>query len=169
MAASFAKKMGKAQHSHGKWLWQPEGLIKMNTYAGVLSEGQIGFGVIFQDAQGEVMAYASHRVRGDWPVDVVKAFALFYGLQLVYDLSFSHLVAESDCKDVIDLLCSGEIRHNSFGVALGECQAFSHRLQQRSWSLAGTRMIMQILYMKFHNQIIEFYLRDIMECILLYL
>ncbi|KAF2311121.1 hypothetical protein GH714_019618 [Hevea brasiliensis] len=89
--------------------------VELNLNARIVGNCLISFGVVFRDVSGAILTSASKIVEGSWDMVVTE------GLWLTIDLSFYRLVAESDCKSLIDQLSNGECFHASLGVALQDC------------------------------------------------
>jgi hypothetical protein len=78
----------------------------------------VGFGAVFGDDKGHLLACAIKRVRGSWPPEVAEAHSLAHGVESAFQLGFKFLVAETDSKTVIDRLWAGDHSSTSLGIAL---------------------------------------------------
>lgn len=83
------------------WQALEEGWIKMNVDASTVSEGMVGFEVVFRNNRGEILASVAGNSRGQWIAVACEAKAILFGLQLVGDLSFPRVVMASDCLSMI--------------------------------------------------------------------
>lgn len=83
------------------WQALEEGWIKMNVDASTVSEGMVGFEVVFRNNRGEILASVAGNSRGQWIAAACEAKAILFGLQLAGDLSFPRVVMASDCLSMI--------------------------------------------------------------------
>ncbi|KAF2298292.1 hypothetical protein GH714_021397 [Hevea brasiliensis] len=68
-----------------------------------------------------VLASTSKTVVGNWDVVVAEAHAIAHGFQLTTDLRFLHLIVESNCKQVVDLLKMGRHFETGLSMAIADC------------------------------------------------
>ena len=59
-----------------KWLPPERGLLKVNVDAAMGRESRRGVGVIARNSEGEIMVAAHKKVRAEWDVDTMEAFAV---------------------------------------------------------------------------------------------
>ncbi|KAF2312185.1 hypothetical protein GH714_028403 [Hevea brasiliensis] len=76
------------------------------------SSGLVQLGVVFRDEIGNVLASAIKCIFGSWTSDISEALAIAFGLRLVVELSFPHIIAESNCQHLIGLLQAKETPHS---------------------------------------------------------
>ncbi|KAF2308717.1 hypothetical protein GH714_013873 [Hevea brasiliensis] len=120
----------------GVWQLPPNGIVKINVDASILSSDSVGLGVVCRDSAGLVLACAFKRLHGSWQPYVHEAMTIVYGLQLALDLSFFSVIVESDCKHFIDRLSSFVRLRNGLSMILSDCLHLQVRLQSCSWSFA---------------------------------
>ncbi|XP_057995878.1 uncharacterized protein LOC131175481 [Hevea brasiliensis] len=98
------------------------------------SSGLVQLGVVFRDEIGNVLASAIKCIFGSWISDISEALAIAFGLRLVVELSFPHIIAESNCQHLIGLLQAKETPHSPLGYVIQDCIEWSHLLNHCSWS-----------------------------------
>ncbi|WOL11200.1 hypothetical protein Cni_G19962 [Canna indica] len=129
-----APSSGNSSHHPSRWSPPPVGFVKMNSDATFMGDGWVGFGIVFRDNEGVVLACASKVSIGSWDSYTSECLALVYGLQLAKDLCFLNVIAESDCKLVVDRLMDGSRLRTGLGKALTACMSLKNDLQSCLWS-----------------------------------
>lgn len=115
------------------WQAPEEGWIKMNVDASTVSEGMVGFEVVFRNNRGEILASVAGNSRGQWIAVACEAKAILFGLQLVGDLSFPRVVMASDCLSMIQWLQSGVFSRNEIGFILQDCMHIAVNIEGCCW------------------------------------
>ncbi|KAH9685373.1 reverse transcriptase domain-containing protein [Citrus sinensis] len=88
-----------------KWKPPPKNVLKLNVDAAVNSKDQkTGLGAIVRDAEGKILAVGIKQAQFRERVSLAEAEAILWGLQVAKQVSSSSLIAESDCKEVVELL-----------------------------------------------------------------
>ncbi|KAL2944294.1 UDP-N-acetylglucosamine--N-acetylmuramyl-(pentapeptide) pyrophosphoryl-undecaprenol N-acetylglucosamine transferase [Bienertia sinuspersici] len=93
------------------WIKPPSGIIKINTDAHIHEGIKVGLGVVCRDNEGRIQVIAT-KVIEPTNVEVGKAEATRYGLQLARRLGFESIILEGDATNVVNA-----IKSHQFGFA----------------------------------------------------
>ncbi|XP_074287635.1 uncharacterized protein LOC141612782 [Silene latifolia] len=66
-----------------------------------------GLGVIIRDHDGHVERAGVQQTRERWEAEIAEAKAMEFGLQMALQMGIVSIVAESDCKTLVNMLKSG--------------------------------------------------------------
>ncbi|XP_021858215.2 uncharacterized protein [Spinacia oleracea] len=68
---SFAQR-----RSPNKWIAPPQGVVKINADASMVTDGWVGVGIVARDHTGAVLFSAVRRTRAYWPVEIAEGKAV---------------------------------------------------------------------------------------------
>jgi hypothetical protein len=116
-----------------KWKKPRPDTIKINCDANLARPGRWGFGAMYRDSDGELLAAATWERPGSDDAELAEACALYYAILLAIDCCFQNIEVESDNASVIDLLKSSDFYPRSYvGNYVWGIHCNSHRF--RAWS-----------------------------------
>ncbi|XP_074301467.1 uncharacterized protein LOC141632859 [Silene latifolia] len=86
--------------------WKPprEGFFKVNVDAAVLGEMGCGLGVIIRDHDGHIERAGDQQTRERWEAEIAEAKTMEFGLRMALQMGIVSIVAESDCKTLVNML-----------------------------------------------------------------
>jgi ribonuclease HI len=112
------------------WRAPPVGWCKVNCDAGFSkASGRMGMGIVVRDSEGNVLAARSLSRVGLLESIMGETVASYHAALLCKELALTHVILESDAKQVVNAIVSGEKNNSRFGHLVDDTktilQAFS--------------------------------------------
>ena len=95
-----------------------------------------GLGAIIRDAEGKILAVGIKQAQFRERVSLAEAEAILWGLQVAKQVSSSSLIAESDCKEVVELLNNTKGSRTEIHWILSDVHRESKDFQQVQFSFS---------------------------------
>ncbi|KAL8491268.1 hypothetical protein ACS0TY_023054 [Phlomoides rotata] len=118
------------------WSHPPRGTLKLNSDAGVFSDGSVGLGFVVRDSSGKVVMAGAKRcaAAGDNST-IIEALALRFGLENVQENGLCNIILEVDSRNLW-LAVRGEMEMDpSSMLVVGDIQHLARELHYFEISL----------------------------------
>jgi len=87
-----------------KWKPPKTGFFKVNVDDSTRRDAREGVGVVVRDSKGNITAAACRSFKANWEVEIVEAYAVFFGLRICWQARLRMMELETDSKQAVDAL-----------------------------------------------------------------
>ncbi|XP_074283126.1 uncharacterized protein LOC141607671 [Silene latifolia] len=125
---------GMGENGPTRWKAAQAGYVKVNVDAGVKEEDGVGVGAVCRDGAGAVKWGVSRVWKEVWEPHVAEAVAVLEGITEAARRGHTHVVIESDCKQVIDALEKKKKGRSIFYLVLDDIWSLLSSFHSVIWS-----------------------------------
>lgn len=128
-AAEMLNNIPLRQQKHpAKWSPPPEGMLKLNSDVAVFGNGEVGFGFVLRNSEGNILMAESRRCLGEGTSTFSEALALRYALRQTIDWGLHNIMVEMDSEILANMLKSGNLDNSYTSVIIEDIWAIAKEI-----------------------------------------